>query len=579
MNPELRLALRYENLFNETEKALFIDSETGLWQLIMTYTTSIEEVRSRVELEAYELGTGYAEIKIQKDLINELSNQPDVVFLGLPIRMSYTDIGLSSVCGTTISNPISGFGVTGAGTLIGIIDSGIDYTDQDFISESGTSRIAYLWNQAGTGDRPLGYPIGTEYTRERINEALLLGEPERSEWVPEKDLTGHGTTLARIAAGNGRAVGGNTRGVAPNSSLIIVKLGEAGGSESPTNLEVMLGIKYVLEKARALNQPVSILIGVGENLTAHNGTSVLEMYIDLMQYTWACNITTGSGNQGNRGTHTAGIVREGEDEILQLIIEGSLPHYACSIWYNFSEDFSVQVRSPSNEQTEELDLSMPLRAYLFQNTAVLISISQPLMNQGKRHIYILFQAQGNTSIMGGIWTIQIRGRNILTGEYNAWSAIIQDTSNRTRFLNPSVERTLVAPSTALSITSVGAINGNTMQLAPFSGRGFICERRVKPDIVAPGVDIPARVAQGQILTFSGTSAAAAFVTGAYALLMEYGMLQLGDLNLYGEVLKYTVMSSARRPESQAPYPNISWGYGSLCIERALNALREGAGSV
>ena len=579
MNPELKLALRYESLFNEREKRLFIDENTGLWRLIMVYTTTIEEVTQQVELESYALGSNYAEIMIAKEKIGPLSDLPIIVFLGTPIRMNYTDIGLGSICAATINNPVGGFGVTGRGVLIAVIDSGIDYTSPDFIEESGETRIAYLWDQSVKGQPPAGFPIGVEYNSQMINEALALGETEGLKKVPEIDETGHGTTLARIAAGNGRMLGSGTRGVAPRSDLVIVKLAESGGGGFPTDLEIMQGIKYVLEKAKELQKPVSILIGSGENLSAHNGTSILEQYIDLMSYTWICNMTVGTGNQGNRSTHTANQLAEGESQIVQLVIEGNLPQYALSIWYSFSDDLSIRVIAPDNEQTDELDLTTPLRAYLFQNTAVLISISQPLKSQGRRHIYILLQAQDNIRITEGIWTLQLKGQQVLIGSYNAWSAILPDLDNRTRFLNATLERTLVAPSTSKSITSAAAINGNTLQLAPFSGRGYVNEFSVKPDLAAPGVAIPAKIEEGVLSTFSGTSASAAFVAGAYALLMEYGIVQLGNLSLYGETLKYILLSNAQRVPSQAPYPNYSWGYGRLCIEKALNALREGANNI
>ena len=44
--------------------------------------------------------------------------------------------------------------------------------------------------------------------------------------------------------------------------------------------DIMLGIQYVIEKARALNMPVSICIGLGTNQGAHDGSQIIEEYIN-----------------------------------------------------------------------------------------------------------------------------------------------------------------------------------------------------------------------------------------------------------------------------------------------------------
>ena len=115
-----------------------------------------------------------------------------------------------------------------------------------------------------------------------------------------------------------------------------------------------------------------------------------------------------------------------------------------------------------------------------------------------------------------------------------------------------------------------------MQLAGFSGRGYTLDGRVKPELVAPGVNVTVPSSrEGELYTvMSGTSVAAAFVAGAYILMQAYGIVQLGNIGLYGDALETYLIRNAKRPTANGPYPNKSWGYGILCVEAALNNMRE-----
>ena len=70
--------------------------------------------------------------------------------------------------------------------------------------------------------------MGVEFTKEQINRALEAdSSEERRRMVPSQDISGHGTAVAGIAAGNGRGSGNLYAGVAPESELIVVKNGVA----------------------------------------------------------------------------------------------------------------------------------------------------------------------------------------------------------------------------------------------------------------------------------------------------------------------------------------------------------------
>ena len=93
-------------------------------------------------------------------------------------------------------------------------------------------------------------------------------------------------------------------------------------------------------------------------------------------------------------------------------------------------------------------------------------------------------------------------------------------------------------------------------------------RDVKPDIVAPGVNIQTTAPEGGYAVQTGTSFAAPFVTGAAALLMEWGIVRGNDPFLYGEKVKAYLRRGARRMTG-GEYPNEKVGYGMLCVRESI----------
>jgi subtilisin family serine protease len=166
---------------------------TRTWELIVKYSGNIARIAEELDLIVVPLQNEYAIITIREDLIDRLSDYQEVEFIEKPKRMFYeVNQGRTASC----INPLqtSQFNLFGRGVIVGIIDSGIDYSHPDFRNEDGTTRILDLWDQTIPGNPPPGYAIGTLYTREQINEALAVTNPiERQALIPSTDLSGHGT--------------------------------------------------------------------------------------------------------------------------------------------------------------------------------------------------------------------------------------------------------------------------------------------------------------------------------------------------------------------------------------------------
>ena len=164
----------------------------------------------------------------------------------------------------------------------------------------------------------------------------------------------------------------------------------------------------------------------------------------------------------------------------------------------------------------------------------------------------------------------------MTGQYEMWLPSDNVLNRGTGFLFPTDATTLTIPSSASRAISVGAYDARTFAYADFSGRGEKINREnrlmfadSKPDLAAPGVDLLVPASEGSTQRVSGTSFATPLVSGAAALLMEWGIEKGNDPYLYGEKLKAYLRKGAKKLRGETDYPNERVGYGALCLERSF----------
>ena len=176
----------------------------------------------------------------------------------------------------------------------------------------------------------------------------------------------------------------------------------------------------------------------------------------------------------------------------------------------------------------------------------------------------------NQYIDSGIWIIRIITEVSVVGKYDMWLPGNQSFNTFTGFLKPDPEITLTIPSATDKALSVGAYDTSTDKVATFSGRGFTRENnQIKPDIVAPGVNIRSAATGGGTTVLSGTSMATPFVTGSAALMMEWGIVRGNDPYLYGEKIKAYLIRGAKHLPGYEQWPNKQAGWGALCLRDSL----------
>ncbi len=544
---------KIENLLNlaldatpeERAKSLELDvgydQEEKEWDLIIKYSGSLESVRALAS-RTVELQNEYAVITIKESMIDKLTQIPEIEYIEKPKRLFFQVAnGRRVSCIDTVQQDAR-LSLFGQDILVAVIDSGIDYENADFRNEDGTTRILALWDQSlapGEGRTPpQGYAAGAEYTAEQINEALKKTTlADRRQLVPSIDTSGHGTAVAGVAAGNGRNSKGRYAGVAPKSNLLVVKLGSPRQDGFPRTTELMQGIDYVIKKALELRMPVAVNISFGNTYGSHDGTSLLERFIDDISNIWKSCICIGSGNEASSAGHTSGEMQEGKEEIIQLAVQNNQTAFSIQIWKEYTDVVDISLMTPAGVTVGPIQEILGSQRFSVGQTEILLYYGEPSPYSTAQEIYIDLLPK-DTYVMGGVWRLILNPRKVVNGSFELWLPSENVLNKGTGFLFPTDHTTLTIPSAAGRVITVGAYNALTFAYADFSGRGYTRETNlVKPDLVAPGVNVTAAAVGGGYAQFTGTSFATPFVTGSTALMMEWGIVKGNDAYLYGEKVK------------------------------------------
>jgi len=540
---------------NEEEREKSIVLETGFdplertWELIVKYTGNLSSVIPDT-VQVTELMNGYAILVVPESFVNRLADISEIEYVEKPKRLYFARAqGKRVSCILPVSRPP--LNLTGRGTLVAVLDSGVDYRHMEFRNPDGSTRIRALWDQTAAGEPPAGYHIGTEYTQEELNLALS----EEDSTLLTQDFSGHGTAVLSIAAGTG--------GVAYESELLVVKLGTPREDGFPRTTELMLGLNYVVQKAIEYRMPVAINLSFGNTYGSHTGESLLETYIDSLSGVWKSVICVGSGNEGASDGHTSGQLQYNMIENVEFVVASYELTLNIQIWKSYEDEFDIFLTHPNGRTVGPLYERPSIQRYQLGNTEILVYYGEPSPYSVNQEIYLDFIPRMEY-IDSGIWNIRFVPKRIQQGNYQMWMPSDSVVGSSTRFLRPTSSNTLTIPSTASQVITVGAYHGATGAYADFSGRGMEGSGLQKPSLVAPGVDIRSAVPGGGYQSLTGTSFATPFVTGSAALLMQYGIVDGRDPFLYGEKVKAYLQRGAKPLPGFSNYPNSVVGaYGII----------------
>lgn len=576
-----------ERMLSDTLNVGF-DEETDSWELIVKYHGSLSALEAAGIVVEY-LIAGYAILTVPESLVDMVSALEQIEYVEKPKRYYYSAIGpAEGRCFplVTMREPY----LSGEGVLIAVLDSGIAYEREEFRKSNGDTRIRFLWDQTLVADdvnvrgangeiatqTPEGFALGVEFNEEQINRALQAPTGEqRFTLVPSVDVSGHGTAVAGIAAGY--VEGGSYIGAAPQADLLVVKLGLPSDQGFPRTTEIMRGVTYALRKANQLQMPMVINLSFGNSYGSHDGSSLLERFLDNAAEIGRTVICVGSGNEGSSGGHFAGNVEE--TQVVELAVAEYETNLNLQIWKNYNDVYNIYLGAPGGEEAE---ITVPVNGGKYtlrlEETEVLVYLGEPTPYAVAQELYLDMIPVGGPYINSGIWTIRIEPVEVVTGQYYLYLPAGAGKSSRTVFFRPTPDVSLTIPSTAAKVITVGAYDFVYDSYADFSGRGYADPSRtvgvvtaglVKPDLVAPGVDISAPDVYGGYTSVTGTSFATPIVSGAVALLMEWGIVRGNDEFLYGEKVKAYLRAGAQPLRGESTYPNEKVGYGKLCVSESI----------
>lgn len=569
---------KIENLLNlaldatdsERERSLNLsvgyDRADNLWNIIVKYVNNLDNVRA-AGISAVELLNNYAILTLPENMIGAVAALDEIVYVEKPKRLNFALLDARSVsCVAGVQEGVNG--LYGSGIIIAVIDSGIDYANSVFRNSDGSTRIIGLWDQTVQGEPPMGYDIGMYYDRSRINEALQYNDmTARQQIVRSVDASGHGTAVAAIAAGNFAEDRSNNLGMATKADILAVKLGTPGTGSFPRTSELMQAIDFCVRFSVERNIPIVINLSFGNTYGSHDGTSLLETYMDEVSGVGINTIVAGTGNEGAAAGHTSGYVTENESVFVELAVAQYEPSLNVQIWKYYVDMFDIEIITPSGRNIVISGRQPGSYRYGTDLTKLLIYYGEPSPFSPYQEIYIDF-IPVESYITAGIWQLRLHGRRVEYGRYDMWLPSY-GSINGSSFVISSPETTLTIPSTARKIISVGAYDSYNNSYADFSGRGF--DRTggiVKPDIVAPGVNITTAQAGGGLAEASGTSFAAPFASAGAALMMEWGIVRGNDPYLYGEKVKAYLIRGARQLPSEET-PSRRTGWGAVCLADSI----------
>ena len=503
-----------------------------------------------------------------------------------------------------------GGSLDGAGTYVGIVDTGLDIFHPDFRGADGRTRVAWLLDLSmpARADSVLDKKYGARVFRRDELDVLLGGSPKSAD-VPNDDQ-GHGTHVAGIAAGNG---GPSKRyvGVAPGADLVIVRA-TRDKSGNLDEADAVLGAAFVFDMAKADKRPAVVNLSIGTQFGPHDGTSTFERALSELAIGPGRAVIAAASNEGDLPIHTALRVSTGGKAKLPVMLAGSDGHGAAYgpsqvfVWLDWRDggDVRVSLEGPDGHtwvgpiglgENDQRGIGGDVKAVIVNDVP-----GEGLIPRGTHGAVVTWQG----SFPAGQYHLVLEG----DGAVEAW---LQGTGDAGQGdgqpIFPQgglIEGSIGLPASAEGIISVGCVGVRetltsrtlktfTLQDVPrgtrcfFSSAGPSANGAMRPDFLAPGYFVVSALASrafdaspngdfgaDQIVdpehaALSGTSMSSPFGAGAVALLFER------DPTMTQEDARSALLAGARPLADDAAgmgFRDYAKGAGILDVAGAITAL-------
>lgn len=526
-----------------------------------------------------------------REQLRRAAQEPSVVSLMPGVRCeAFLDSSLAECGGTAVheahGSPPNYVGLTGQNVIVGIVDSGIDLGHGDFQDDLGHTRLVSLWDQTGPStDPPRNFDFGKEWTAAQIDMGLAT----------ETDPAGHGTHVAGIAAGNGRATGNGQPqyryiGMAPDAPIVAVKTDYMTTS-------VALGVDYVFQKADSLGMPAVVNLSLGTHYGPHDGTDDFALSVAALTGPGHA-VVAAAGNEMGKGYHARRVFSPPDSASVSFSVPAYTPNDGSAndeididAWYTGGTAITFTIITPNGYDVGPVTKGASIAVDTPDgHVEIDNSMSGPL-NGDENVFFWIYDRLALAPPASGTWRILMQAEPVsaitAASTFDAW-IFYRTMAGAMPFMVGVDERFLVAsPASSDSVISVGAYvtkaswtaaDGNTYGYSPAPTKGAIASfssvgpRRddvLKPDVTAPGQGIGAALStttsvnphaillDGVHVVYQGTSMACPHVTGIAALMFE----RLGRLSVR-DVLE-RLRGTARRDSFTGPGANTTYGYGKV----------------
>jgi subtilisin family serine protease len=475
-------------------------------------------------------------------------------------------------------------GHRGTGVIIGIIDSGIDYTHQAFRRNDGTSRILAIWDQGLSPQpgesSPANFSFGVEYQKPTIDSALSSPNPLAIVRHQDQQTPGggfHGTHVAGIAAGDGSVAGQSQPaftfiGAAPEADIVVVAntrgraAGERGLGDSRDTLSA---VQYIFDLAGSLGRPAVINQSQGDNVGPHDGTSLLERGIDNLLGGPGRAMVKSAGNEGARNRHASGTITQGGAQTVRFMVPANQAAVTVDLWYRGPDRLDLSVTDPDGGAagpfipgtTTTPPVALPNGNELFVGS----DLNDP--ENADNRIFVVISRGNANAVQQGTWSLALQGATVSRGQWDAWIQRYATAQFLPPFVNPA--RTISVPGTGREIITTGSYvtrGAGVGSVSSFSSLGPTRDGRQAPTVAAPGQTLmaPQPAATGDTYgLMQGTSMASPMVTGTVALLLQK------NPNLTQAQIRDCLTQTARSDQFTGTTPNNAWGAGKLDANAAF----------